>query len=47
MGKRIVIIQGHPDPVGGHLCHGLADSYAKAKATYWLEKLNASGRAAS
>jgi putative NADPH-quinone reductase len=25
---RIVIIQGHPDPVGAHLCHGLADAYA-------------------
>lgn len=26
--KRIVILQGHPDPAGGHLCHGLADAYA-------------------
>jgi putative NADPH-quinone reductase len=25
---RIVIIQGHPDPGGGHLCHALADAYA-------------------
>jgi putative NADPH-quinone reductase len=23
-----VIIQGHPDPAGGHLCHALADAYA-------------------
>lgn len=29
MGSRIVIIQGHPDPAGGHLCHALADSYAR------------------
>lgn len=28
MGRRIVIIQGHPDPAGGHLCHALADAYA-------------------
>jgi len=27
--KRIVILQGHPDPRGGHLCHALADSYAR------------------
>lgn len=25
---RIAIIQGHPDPAGGHLCHALADAYA-------------------
>lgn len=25
--KRIVILQGHPDPAGGHLCNALADSY--------------------
>jgi putative NADPH-quinone reductase len=29
MGSRILVIQGHPDPAGGHLCHALADSYAK------------------
>ncbi|MEQ8509312.1 MAG: NAD(P)H-dependent oxidoreductase [Rhodospirillaceae bacterium] len=28
MGKRIAILQGHPDPVGGHLCHALAAAYA-------------------
>ncbi len=28
MTHRIVIIQGHPDPAGGHLGHALADSYA-------------------
>lgn len=27
MGKRITIIQGHPDPDGEHLCHALADAY--------------------
>ncbi|QJE73775.1 NAD(P)H-dependent oxidoreductase [Aerophototrophica crusticola] len=25
---QILIIQGHPDPAGGHLCHALADAYA-------------------
>ncbi len=25
---RIAIIQGHPDPAGGHFCHALADAYA-------------------
>jgi putative NADPH-quinone reductase len=29
MPKRIAIIQGHPDPQGGHLCHALADAYAE------------------
>jgi putative NADPH-quinone reductase len=24
---RIALIQGHPDPAGGHLCNGLADAY--------------------
>jgi len=32
MGKRIVIIQGHPDPAGGHLCHALAEAYAAGAA---------------
>lgn len=26
---RIVLIQGHPDPEDGHLCHALADAYAQ------------------
>lgn len=26
--SRILIVQGHPDPAGGHLCHALADAYA-------------------
>lgn len=28
MARRITIIQGHPDPAGGHFCHALAQSYA-------------------
>ena len=27
--KRILILQGHPDPAGGHLCHALAGAYAE------------------
>jgi putative NADPH-quinone reductase len=26
----ILIVQGHPDGDGGHLCHGLADTYREA-----------------
>ena len=29
-GVRIVLIQGHPDPAGGHFCHALADAYERA-----------------
>ena len=32
MSHRVVIIQGHPDPTGRHLCHGLADAYAEGAA---------------
>src|SRR6266498_929135 len=32
MGKRIVIIQGHPSPLRKHLCHALADAYAAGAA---------------
>lgn len=28
MAKRIVIIDGHPDPDSGRLCHALAEAYA-------------------
>lgn len=28
MQRRIVIIQGHPDPAGGHFCHALAEAHA-------------------
>jgi putative NADPH-quinone reductase len=27
--RRILLIQGHPDPAGGHLCHAIADAYAE------------------
>ncbi|TCT06186.1 NAD(P)H-dependent oxidoreductase [Aquabacter spiritensis] len=27
MGRRILIIDGHPDPEGGHLCHALVAAY--------------------
>ncbi|OZG74212.1 dehydrogenase [Hahella sp. CCB-MM4] len=30
MTKNIVIIQGHPDPKGGHFDHMLGDTYARA-----------------
>ncbi len=29
MGKRILIIQGHPDPAEDRFCHALADRYAQ------------------
>jgi putative NADPH-quinone reductase len=29
MTRRVAIIQGHPDPAGGHLLHALADAYAE------------------
>jgi len=40
--SRILIIQGHPDPAGGHFCHALADSYggaatAAAHDVRWLD----------
>ena len=30
MGKRIALIQGHPDPAGGHFGHALADAYERS-----------------
>jgi putative NADPH-quinone reductase len=27
--SAITLIQGHPDPAGGHLCHGLAEAYRR------------------
>jgi putative NADPH-quinone reductase len=30
--RRVTIIQGHPDPAGGHLCNALADAYADGAA---------------
>ncbi len=32
MGKRILIIQGHPDPAGNRFCHALEDKYAEGAA---------------
>jgi putative NADPH-quinone reductase len=32
MAKRIVIIDGHPDPYGRRLCHRLAEAYASGAA---------------
>lgn len=29
---RVTIIQGHPDPAGGRLCHALAEAYAEGAA---------------
>jgi putative NADPH-quinone reductase len=28
--QRIAILQGHPDPAGGHFCHALASAYERA-----------------
>jgi putative NADPH-quinone reductase len=30
--SKITIVQGHPDPQGGHFCHALAESYAEGAA---------------
>ena len=30
--QRIILIQGHPDASAPHLCHALADAYAKGAA---------------
>lgn len=32
MPDRIAILQAHPDPAGGHLCHALAQAYADGAA---------------
>jgi len=42
MSTQIVLIQGHPDPAGGHLCHALADAYAEgaAKAGHELRTID-------
>lgn len=41
MPKRIVIVEGHPDPVGGRLCRSLADAYAEgaAEAGHAVERI--------
>lgn len=42
MGKRILIIQGHPDASQQHLCHSLEDAYAKGAmaAGHELKRIN-------
>jgi putative NADPH-quinone reductase len=30
--KHVAILQGHPDPKGGHFCHALAEAYSKGAA---------------
>lgn len=32
MGKRVLLIQGHPDHLQPHFCHALADAYAEGAA---------------
>jgi putative NADPH-quinone reductase len=32
MPRRAAILQGHPDPAGGHFCHALADAYEEGAA---------------
>ena len=32
MSRRIALVQGHPDPVGGHYGHALGDSYREGAA---------------
>jgi putative NADPH-quinone reductase len=32
MGKRVLLIQGHPDASHAHFCHALADAYAAGAA---------------
>jgi putative NADPH-quinone reductase len=43
--RKIVIIQGHPDPAGGHLCHALADAYAEGarEGGHEIEQINIAG----
>lgn len=35
--KKILLIQGHPDPGARHFCHALADAYAQAAKDYGHE----------
>lgn len=37
MPRRIVIIQGHPDPAGHHLLHAIADAYAEGAVAMGYE----------
>jgi len=42
MSTQVLLIQGHPDPAGGHLCHALAQAYAEGarEAGYELRTLD-------
>ena len=42
MSKSIVVIQGHPDPDGGHLCNALVDEYIRGAehAGHRIELIN-------
>ncbi len=31
--KSLLVIQGHPDPIGNHFCHALAESFTKGAKT--------------
>jgi putative NADPH-quinone reductase len=45
--RRILIIQGHPDPQCGHFCHALAARYAEGasdeRREKWLDTLQGLG----
>lgn len=43
--KNLVIVQGHPDRAGNHLCHALADAYAKAaeQAGHRVQRIEVAG----
>jgi len=43
--RRITLIQGHPDPAGGHLDHALADAYAEGatSAGHELRRIEIAG----
>ncbi|MBN8892340.1 MAG: dehydrogenase [Rhodospirillales bacterium 70-18] len=47
MGMRILVIQGHPDPAGGHFCHALAHAYAEgaSAAGHEVRRLSVAGLA--
>jgi putative NADPH-quinone reductase len=45
MVRRIAILQGHPDKAGHHLCHALADAYARgaAEAGHQIDRIEIAG----
>jgi putative NADPH-quinone reductase len=42
MGKRITIIDGHPDPEPNRFVHALADAYAAGAAAHEVRRINVS-----